>query len=224
MNAAPPVIPYGCAAVPPRLDAVRCAHPQPGRKLRLRDGGEELAEPPAPGSAPLAALAERLAALCDPWATAPRRFLARYVALITATIAERADELAARLARFGDLYRIEDFAFSALRPLPRAHVRRADGSGWIAVDFGFWSGDAVITLEVADARRTARRRAAEHAALQEAGAIVVALAPALLDSETAVLAGQLPAPLRDFLDGETLPGSPFAAGALGDIVDRAWEP
>jgi len=222
------VIPYGCARVPAPPASVPCATLVRARRrpLRLSDGGYDFAEPPAParlvdGAAQLAVLRDHLAGLCDPWAAHQRRFIARYFDFVSWRIAGLADALGARLARFGDLYCVADYSFAALRPLPRAHLRRADDSGWVATDFAFWTGDTVIALDIADTRRTMRQRAADHAALRDAGAAVVALAPAALAGELASFAALLPASLVDFCADAALPSSPFKAAALGDIVDGA---
>src|SRR5208282_2234188 len=112
------------------------------------------------GVAQLGFLRDHLVGLCDPWAAHQRRFVERYFDFVVWRVAGLADALDARLARFDGLYLVEDFSFAALRPLPRAHLRRADGAGWIATDFAFWTGDMVIALDIADTRRTSRQRAA----------------------------------------------------------------
>src|ERR1700722_2610396 len=139
------VIPYGCARVPASLATVPCATLLRARRrpLRLSDGGYDFAEPPSPAqladrAAQLGFLRDHLARHCDPWAAYPRRFIAQYFAFVAWRVASLADDLGARLARFGDLYRIEDFGFSALRPLPRAHLRPLDGADWVATEFAFW--------------------------------------------------------------------------------------
>jgi len=220
------VIPYGSGGVPVSLATVPCATIERARRrpLRLSDGGYDFAEPPAParlvdGAAQLAFLRDHLIGLCDPWAAHQRRFIERYVGFVAWRVAGLGDALGARLARFGDLYRIEDFSFAALRPLPRAHLRRADGAGWIATDFAFWTGDTVIALDIADTRRTSRQCTADHAVLRDAGVTVVALAPDALTGDMAGFAALLPAALVDFCTGAALPSSPFKAAALGDIVD-----
>jgi hypothetical protein len=220
------VIPYSCSTVPAALAAVPCLAIEPAqrRPLRLNGGGYAFAEPPAPArltdsAAKLALLRDHLAGLCDPWAAHQHRFIAHYFAFAAWRVATLAESLAARLAPFGDLYRVEDFTFSALRPLPRAHLRRADGTGWVATDMAFWTGADLITLDIADQRRTRRRRTADQEALRGAGAKVIELTPDDVFGDPAGLAALLPAPLVDFCDGETLPSSPFKAAALGDIVD-----
>jgi hypothetical protein len=221
------VIPYGCGRMPATLATVPCATIARAqrRPLRLNHGGYAFAEPPAPArladsAAKLALLRDHLAGLCDPWAAHQHRFIERYFAFVAWRVAGLAAPLGMLLARFGDLYRVEDFGFSALRPLPRAHLQRADGAGWIATDFVFWTGEALIALDIADQRRTKRQRAADQAALRDAGAVSIELRPDAIAGELADLAALLPAPLVNFCDGETLPASPFTA-ALGDIVDGA---
>jgi hypothetical protein len=222
------VIPYGCARVPASLATVPCTTLLRARRqpLRLSDGFYDFVEPPSPAqladrAAQLGFLRDHLTGLCDPWAALPRRFIALYFAFVVGRVASLADTLGARLAPFGGLYRIEDFGFSALRPLPRAHLRPDDGGGWVATDFAFWTGESVIALDIADTRRTRRQRDADHAALRAAGATVVALAPDALAADPADLAALLPAPLVDFCAGAALPASPFKAAALGDILDGA---
>jgi hypothetical protein len=222
------VIPYGCGGVPASLAMVPCVTIERARRkpLLLSDGGSQFAEPPAAGrladgAAQLGFLRDHLIGLCDPWAAHQRRFIERYVDMVVWRVAGLADALGARLARFGDLYRVEDFSFAALRPLPRAHLRQADDAGWIATDFAFWTGTTAIALDIADTRRTLRRRRADHAALHDAGVTVVALAPDALAGEMAGFAALLPAALVDFCAGAALPSSPFKAAALGDIVDAA---
>src|SRR5271170_1788295 len=134
------VIPYGCASVPAADAGVARVTVAHGRRLRLSDGPYALAEPPTPAqladtAAQLAVLRAHLAGLCDPWAAHQRRFVDAYFDLVAWRVAGLADDLAARLARFGDLYRVADFGFAALRPLPRAHLRHPDGTGWVATDF-----------------------------------------------------------------------------------------
>lgn len=220
------VIPYGCGGVPASLATVPCATIERARRkpLLLSDGGYAFAEPPTParladGAAQLGFLRDHLSGLCDPWAAHPRRFIELYFDMVAWRVGGLADVLGARLARFGDLYRVEDFSFAALRPLPRAHLQRADEAGWIAVDCAFWTGDAVIALDIADTRRSLRRRAADHAALRDAGVTVVALAPDALVGDMARFAALLPTALVDFCAAAALPSSPFKAAALSDIVD-----
>ena len=223
------IIPYGCATV--AGPAAAASHhviivPARRRPLRLYDGDWRFAEPPNPArlagsGAALGVLREHLKRLCDPWAASQGRFVDGYFAVLAARVAQAAPALRARLARFGDLYRIEDFGFSALAPLPRAHL--ADADGWIAVDSAFWTGAALVAIDIADTRRPRRRRAADHARLAAAGAEIVALAPEAL-GDPGALARSLPAALVDFLDGETLPASPFKAVALGAIVDAGATP
>jgi hypothetical protein len=220
------VVPYGSGRVPATITAALCATIDRARRrpLRLNDGGYAFdgPAPPAPpndSAAMLALLRDHLAGLCDPWATHQRRFIERYFAFVAWRVASLAEPLAARLAPFGDLYRVEDFSFSALRPLPRAHLRRADGAGWVATDVAFWTGDGLVVLDIADQRRTRRQRAADHEQLRAAGATVVELPPDKLVGNLAELAALLPPALVRFCDDAALPSGPFKSTALGDIVD-----
>ena len=208
-------IPYGGAVATAGLRVALTA----GRPLRLNDAGWDIAEPSdaarlADRAAALDFLRDQLKRLCDPWAAHQGGFLDAYFRFVADTVARDAPALAARLAPFGDLYRVEDFWFSALRPLPRAHI--PDAEGWVSVDFAFWTGTMLVAIDIADGRRTARRRAADHARLAAAGARVIALAPAALTGD---LTAHLPETLVRFCDGETLPSSPFKAATLGEIVD-----
>jgi hypothetical protein len=211
----PRIVPYGCAAVPPGGGVPTIALAD-GEPLRLGGAGYAFAEAPDLGrlrdaAARLAVVAEHLKGLCDPWARAQHGFLDAYFALVRHRVAAQAAALAARVAPFGGLYAVEDFCFAALRPLPRAHP--VPGA---PADIAFWTGDALLAIDLVDGRRTRRQRAAAHDRLLTAGVGVLAL-PADLDA--AALAQRLPAPLLDFCAGIDLPPSPFAAVRLDAIVD-----
>ena len=213
------IIPFGVAAVTADIAAASRAALVAGRPLRLNDAGWDFAEAPDASrltdrAVALAFLHDEVKRLCDPWAAHQRRFLDAYFAFVAAQVARAVPELAARLARFGDLYRVEDFQFSAWRPLPRAHI--PDTGGWVAVDFAFWTGAALVAIDVADGRRTARRLAAGHDRLRAVGVLASAIAPDALAGD---LGACLPEALQRFCNGEDLPSSPFKAATLGDIVD-----
>ena len=100
----------------------------PGKALRLNSGDLVFGTPPPLATLPL--VADQLQFLgghfqhhCGIWAKPARLFIARYFDFIEAEIATHNDELKTALKRFGSLYMPEHWAFSALRPLPRALPR-----------------------------------------------------------------------------------------------------
>jgi hypothetical protein len=113
-----------------------------------------------------------LLGICGDYNEALRRCVTRYLDAVAAHVEQHRGDLALGLARFHGLYRVEDWCWSALRPLPRAWWRH-DGV-WSRADLAFWDGNAVIGMQPRD----------------------------LTD-------GELPAALRHFWHGETLPVSPF---------------
>ncbi len=86
-----------------------------------------------------------LLASCGDYNAPLRRGVARYLDAVAAHVAAHRDTLTAGLARFHGLYQIEDWCWSALRPLPRAWWRH-DGD-WVRADLVFWTGTEVIEGE-----------------------------------------------------------------------------
>lgn len=210
-----------------RLPAVAV---EPGRALRLNSGGLELGEPP-----PLAAMpevADQLAFLsghfrhqCGVWTKYARRFVERYMDFVAWEVAAHRDELARQLDRFGDLYRVEHWAFSALRPLPRAHLpapempEDAPPDSLVKVDVAFWTGSGAVAVELVG--RTTRGAAEAHrrARLEAAGTRVVGMQHDLLDDDDmAAFAALLPADFRTFWRGEALPSGPFGTDTVPDAL------
>ena len=197
-----------------------------GEALRLNSGGIEFGDPPPLRDMPdvaaqLAFLNRHFQHQCGVYAKYSRRFVDRYFAFVAAEIAENRDELAERLAPFGTLYEPEHLSFSALRPLPRAHLPTGAGSKGpdgppelTRVEIAFWTADGAVAIELvgrgsrlpADARRRAR--------LEAAGIGIVDVSHDALDrDEPAALRTLLPADFSRFWENEALPMGPFRTGS-----------
>ena len=99
-------------------------------------------------AARMAAVRSWLLAGCGDYNAALRRGTAQYLDVIEAHVAQHGDALAADLARFHGLYRVQDWCWSALRPLPRSWWQQ-DGA-WVRADLAFWDGNAVIAMQPRD--------------------------------------------------------------------------
>ena len=71
-------------------------------------------------------LQHHLERLCGEWTRPPRRFLQRYFEEVRLEIARNEEVLAERAAPFAGLYEAAHWTFSALLPLPRAHLHLPD--------------------------------------------------------------------------------------------------
>lgn len=218
------IIPYGTAEWRPESPAPQVAVDTDGRDpLRLNDGPYDFAElPPLAGTGTvaerMALLRDHLAEACELWAKRPRQFVALYFRFIDGVIAADRAAIDAHLARFGGLFAAEDYAFSALRPLPRAHLPAAEGCR-VRVDFGFWTGDRLVAVDITgdEARGGAwqeRGRRLDAAGVQR----IEFPAPAVAKDDPALLRTALPPDFAAFWRGEPMPSSPFKSTSLGDIV------
>lgn len=99
-------------------------------------------------AARMMAMRSWLLAACGDYNGALRRAVGRYLDAVAAHVEHHRDALAAGLAPFQGLYRVEDWCWSAPRPLPRAWWRR-DGA-WQRADLAFWNGSAVIGVRPQD--------------------------------------------------------------------------
>ena len=202
---------YGTAA--PQPDGPRVTVDLTSREpLRLNHGPysyDEITQ----GSGPTAAerltfLRDHLTDQCDLWAKRPRQFVALYFHLIERVMQRDRAAIEEKTRRLGGLFTAEDFAFSALRPLPRAHL-----SG-VRVDFVFWTGTGLLAVDITgdDARGPAWET--RRAALAAADARSLEIPAAVGRDDPALIEDLLPAPFTAFWQSETLPSSPFKATGL----------
>ena len=234
-------IPYGAAQLPAgwlsrgESGETVCAVPHvivdtvARAPLRLNDGQYEFAAPPSP-----AEMGEPMARLdflkrdarrrCDLWNKRQKRFLDCYFAFVAGQVEDNRDSLSQSIAAFGTLYRYADWMFSALRPLPRAHLRAPadvaaapyDPASMIGVDFAFWTGGGLLAIELVGSETRGPRARARHDRLQGAGITVLEMPQsALLDSQA--FAELLPASFHRFWQGQALPRGPFGTTALSDF-------
>ena len=234
------LIPYGATRLSPRFfdvvrdaggrERVRCriAHVvvQPTRRepLRLSDAGglvrgpAAAPEPPRGGDQVLE-LRRGFEDLCGLWWPTGRRFVVAYFEFVASLVDEHRPELAARLSDFGGLYRVRDWMFSALAPLPRAWIPDAetqDPSGleaYVACDFAFWTGNAIVALYVTGRETVtpARLRGVER--LGRAGVQVVELSALAMTAQGPdALRDRLPEAFRRFWEGERYPSGPSWTG------------
>jgi hypothetical protein len=96
----------------------------------------------------MASVRSWLLAGCGDYNESLRRGVGNYLDAVVVHVEQHRNALAAGLARFDGLYRIEDWCWSALRPLPRAWWRHDDA--WQRADLAFWTGDAVIAMRARD--------------------------------------------------------------------------
>jgi hypothetical protein len=196
--------------------------------LRLNGGGLEFGEPP-----PLAAMpeiADQLAYLlvhfqryCGVLDKHPRRFLARYFDFVHRQILDRRAELSRSLARFQGLYRFDHWAFSAPRPLPRAHLHAPelgttqgyDPADLVRVDFAFWTGAETVAIDLIGSETRGETDALRRARLTQNGVRLIDIPHDLLDpARRREFDHCLPADFHRFWQGEAVPSGPFTLTPL----------
>lgn len=141
-------------------------------------------------TARVAAATAWLQAACGDYAVPRRRFIAAYMEFIAAELARHQAALALALDRYDGLFAVEDWTWSALRPLPRAWIV-VDGAP-VPMDVAFWDGATLTAACAPPARPT----------LHKAGIATLPLDGSSLDDT-------LPPAFHAFWRGELLPRSPF---------------
>jgi hypothetical protein len=220
------IIPYGTGTAPGDAAGAPVVTIEPQKRLPLRLNNAPYAFPEPPDPIRLARLEERLdflhehlTSFCGLWDRLPRLFLTLYFRAIATAIERNRKALLARAAAAGGLFDYRDWSFSALRPLPAAQLPLPGEAGFIRADIAFWTGTALLAVEILGSAGVGRARQAERAALRQGGVSVVELAGSALQREgEAALAGALPAPFWNFWESETLPSSPFGRAALDEIL------
>ena len=204
--------------------SVECAVPYvtAGGALRLNGGQYEFAGQPPLGdlrdaAANLGFLRAHMQRYCSLWDRGQKLFLDRYFEYIAVRVEQGRDELTAKIADFGSLYRYEDWVFSALRPLPQAWLNTTAGeydpAAMTGVDFAFWTGDKIVAVEITGTETASPHVLEQRDRLRRNGVSVLELPLSALADSTA-LAALLPEPFDKFWEGETLPSGPFGTTAL----------
>jgi hypothetical protein len=139
-------LPRTLAADDPRLPAVDLG-PAPLRLNSVPLPAAAWGSGGADHAARIAALRSWLLASCGDYNGALRRGVTRYLDAVSAHLEQERDALAAGLAPYRGLYGVEDWSWSALRPLPRAWWQQ--GGTWRYAELAFWDGDAVIAASPA---------------------------------------------------------------------------
>ena len=221
------LIPYGVERWSPHYlhaDACRVPHvvidPARGEPLRLYDGPYDFIEAPplqdlADPAAQLAYLRAYSERHCSLWGKFQKLFVARYFAFVSSEIEGNRPALEERAAAFDGLYSWRDWLFSALRPLPQAHLCLADGGGQpVRVDFAFWTGEAVLAVDLAGSETPGAARQARRERLDAAGIQAVEIANAALAADD--LADHLPPALLGFWERDPVPSGPFIPTMLAE--------
>lgn len=205
------LIPYGRAKFAPGNSGGPAVTVRRFVPLRLSDGPYPFPEPPdlvrIVGTAErLELLREHLQALCGVWDQPARLFLDAYFRWIDGAIAAGAAELG---ARGGGLFVPADWSFSALRPLPQAQLA-SDLAQPVRADFAFWTGDAMVAIELKAGASPRRQRQDELACLAAANVTVIKVPGAALQQDgERLFARLLPAPFQRFWERVILPASSF---------------
>lgn len=192
--------------------------PARGEPLRLHDGGYDFAAAPAmqdlaDPAAQLEFLAAHADRHCSMWGRFQKLFVARYFAFVADEIERNRSALEERVEEFHGLYGYRDWLFSALRPLPQAHLALPNG-GMTRTDFAFWTGEGLLAIDLTGSETPggAERERAER--LREAGVERVEIANAALAAED--LARHLPPALLRFWEHAPIPCGPFIPATLAE--------
>jgi hypothetical protein len=192
--------------------------------LRLdgwRGGPNAAPEPSSAGGNQLASLCRALTRHCDPWRRNQHRFLECYFDFVARHVENHRDELTRRLDPFAGLFQYRDWVYSALMPLPRAHIHAPDSGepfgpeSLVPVDFAFWTGSAAIVVEMPGKTTRSPITGRRHDRLRRSGAKIVELTDDMLEpANTAEFEDALPAGLHRFWHDIALPAGPLKPAAL----------
>jgi hypothetical protein len=167
----------------------------------------------------LARLKADVAREFDLFAKNPQLLLDLYFDFIAARLDEDATELAQRMRPLGGLFRVEDWAFSALRPMPNAAVFDADEPesepGVVLHDMAFWTGETVLTIRLRGSATQSSREADTCARLEAMGVRIVTIPVPELTAGTGIFSSpRFPAEFLSFWQDAPYPCSPFRPQGL----------
>jgi hypothetical protein len=206
-------IPFGMDRLPralspddPRLPGVTVG----AEPLRLNTEplpAEAMVSATADHAARVTAIRSHLHSQCGDYAPLRLGFVDAYLESLTAHIDAHREELSRQLQTYDGLYAPEDWLWSALRPLPRAWLRR--DAGMEIADFAFWDGVQAIAIDLAGG------------SLGTDAGTIVRICPDVLAADPPALWHLLPEAFHCFWRAQTLPVSPFRRAIPRGVVARA---
>ena len=206
-----------------------CATINKATRRPLRLNSEALNAAPnsnAPqGAAPLNRIKDRLKSFCRPWDRLSLQFLDGYFEHIANMLRVHQGAITTKLAPFLGLYAVEDWAFSAPKPLPRAHLYASRNTGrtrwdmddFVQVDFAFWLGDRMVAVLSQPEVLTPGRAGERLARLEQTGVTVVHFNAENLARNPTALFHHVIGDFGALLESAgTVPIGPFRPQGLGD--------
>ena len=160
-------------------------------------------------------LCEHLKLFCGVWEKSQKGFLDCYFDFVSKQVIENRTKLERKLVDFGQLYNYRHWLFSALLPLPQAHINTSislnmssyNSESMKLVDFCFWNGEQIFAIVLADDGHTSQKVIQRNQSLRDAGVVVIELSKKFLrDANSNILGGKLlPSTFRHFWDKELIP-------------------
>jgi len=178
--------------------------------------------------AQFALLRANLVRVCGDWQAPARDFLNRYFADVEAEIEAARATLEDWARPFAGLFEPRHWMFSALMPLPRAHIhlpRRPGGfevedDDLVRVDFAFWTGERLVAVVIDTGATLLPRQRRVRERLEAADLDLVTLGKSEIAADGSLLA-RLGERFRDFWQDEPLPSGPFKGATRLTTIARA---
>lgn len=161
----------------------------------------------------------------DVFAKNPRRLLDLYFDFIAAQVETESAALDALLQPLGGLFRIEDWTYTALRPLPNAAVFAADdpeiSPAVLLHDMVFWTGQTVLAIRLRGGATPPPRETDACDGLQAMGVHIVTIPAGELATGIEIFSdARFPPEFRFFWQGAPYPCSPFRPQGLPRSLAR----
>lgn len=163
-------------------------------------------------------LENHLVRLCGEWAKPRQLLIDRYFAAIRSQVRANERSLAERAEALSGLVELDHWCFSALLPLPRAHLLCTlpkskpvcQPSDFVPVDAAFWTGHDLAAVIVDDGSTPTGQRKRGLERLRDSGAQLITVDKAELNASGGTqLLHLLGEQFANFLSEQSLPVSPF---------------
>jgi len=158
----------------------------------------------------------------DVFARNPRRLLDLYFDFIRSRLDAEKEFLTEALKPLGGIFHVDDWAFSALRPMPNAAIFDADAAAPDAIifhDLAFWTGERLLAIRLEGGATPSRAETEACDRLRAMGVGIIPLPARDLAQGVAVFAAErFPSAFRCFWQGVRYPCSPFRPQGLSETL------
>jgi len=200
--------------------------------LKINNTSLTFKTPPRPGElidadAQLVFVRQYLDGLCGQWNKLLKLFIKTYFEDLEHEVETNGPKLDGKIENVKGLCERRHWCFSALMPLPRAHIyiphekklSKAEAKDFVCADFAFWDGNELVVVFINSGQSLIGSKKLDRQRVEELTPRVIEIpSDALQNASRGTLLSMLGPQFRQFWKQELFPSTPFRGRGISDPV------